>query len=73
MDKLRVVMGFLLAAAAIWMGAEVYNKGTDGAFGGVLGDGSEAETQASMPKRAGAAVEAAHAAGEDRRARMMGE
>ena len=68
------VFGILTFVIGIWVTLEIVNHGVSGAFGDVLsrGDTTVAERQ-SVPDRAGSAVEDAHAAGEQRRARMLGE
>ena len=71
------IFGMLLVVVGIWVGLEVYQSGIQGAFGGALaglgGSGSEqaAVTPRSVPQRAGAAVERAHAEAEARMERML--
>ena len=73
------IFGILLVVAGIWLGLEVYQNGIQGAFGGALaGLGGSAEEQAtresrSLPRRAGDAVERAHAESEARLNRMLDE
>jgi len=72
------VVGLLVTLVCLWAGLEVYNEGVHGAFGGALASFSDApaatagETR-STPKRAGAAVENAHAAADARRDKLMRE
>jgi hypothetical protein len=71
------VLGILAIVAAIWVSAEVYTKGTAGAFGGLLvragavDGGSEAA--ADPGHRAGARVSEAHAEADARRSRLLAE
>lgn len=72
------IIGLLLVVVGIWVGVEVYSNGVDGAFGGVLasraGDRPAAEVdRRSTPRRAGDAVENAHAAADARREKLLGE
>jgi hypothetical protein len=73
------VFGILLVVVGIWLGLEVYQKGTQEAFGGALASlGGYAEEQAAgtprtVPQRAGADVERAHAEAQARFDRMLGE
>ena len=68
------LVGIVLAVLGIWVGLEVYQNGVDGAFGGVHGGGaSEEETRATVPQRAGRAVQDAHAEADERRRRLLGE
>jgi hypothetical protein len=72
-------IGLLLSVVCIWVALEVYNEGLDNAFGGALaqlgdGDGSAAAHDGrSIPQRAGAAVENAHAVADARRNKLLGE
>lgn len=72
-------IGLLLTLVCIWAGLEVYNEGLHGAFGGALaslGDAEQAGRPAdtrTVPQRAGAAVEDAHAAADARRNKLLGE
>ena len=73
------IFGMLLVVVGIWLGLEVYQNGIEGAFGGALASlGDSADEQAvhdprSVPQRAGAAVERAHAEAEARLERMLDE
>jgi hypothetical protein len=74
------IVALLLAVCGIWIGVEVYLKGTENAFGGALAslggsDGGAAETRdpRSVPRRAGDAVERAHAAAAARTERLTGD
>jgi hypothetical protein len=73
------IFGILLVVVGIWLGLEVYQNGMQGAFGGALASlGDSPDEQAvrdprSLPQRAGAAAERAHAEAEARRNRMLGE
>ena len=68
------VFGMLVLATALWVGLEVFNEGVDGAFDGAFSGGkTPVAERESTARRAGSSVESAHAAGEDRRARLLGE
>jgi hypothetical protein len=73
------MFGILMIVVALWVGLEVYQNGTDGAFGGALAGltGSSEERQPGerrpVPQRAGAAVERAHTAANARRERLLGD
>ena len=73
------IIGLLLVVVGIWVGLEVYQKGTQEAFGGALASlgGSASEETVrdprSVPQRAGSAVENAHTEADERRNRMLGE
>jgi len=75
------LIGIVLAVALIWASVEVYANGTGGAFGGrlawLLGEGEAASTTASeglsSARRAGAAVERAHQAQQDRYEDLLGD
>ena len=73
------LFGILLVVVGIWLGLEVYLNGMQGAFGGALASlGSSADEQAvrdprSLPRRAGDAVERAHAEAEARLNRALDE
>ena len=69
------VIGLLVTVGGIWAGVEIATYGVDGAFNGAFAqDGASSVTErVSTPQRAGRAVEGAHAASEERRARMLGE
>jgi hypothetical protein len=72
------LISMVLMVLGIWVAVEVYTHGVDGAFGGALttrsanGDESSAST-ASLPRRSGDKVEAAHAAADARRNKLLGE
>ncbi|MDH3211166.1 MAG: hypothetical protein OEM05_01665 [Myxococcales bacterium] len=72
------IFGILLVVIGIWVGMEVYLKGTDQALGGALafledGDGTEVHDRRTTPQRAGDAARRAHDAAEARRNRLLGE
>jgi hypothetical protein len=73
------ILGILLVVVGIWLGLEVYQNGMQGAFGGALASlGGSADEQAirdprSLPRRAGDAVERAHAEAEARLNRALEE
>lgn len=68
------VFGILAIVLGIWVSLEIVNHGVSGAFGGMLGgERTPAATPESVGQRAGSAVAGAHSAGEDRRARMLGD
>ena len=68
------MVAILVITIGIWMGLEVFNNGVSGAFGGAFaGEQTAVAEPQSIPKRAGSAVQDAHAASEQRRARMLGE
>ena len=70
------IVGLLLSLVGIWVGLEVYQKGTEHAFGGLLaaeGSASEPQERRSIPQRAGSAVQGAHDAADERRSRLLGE
>lgn len=73
------IFGLLVIVCAIWVGMEVYNYGVSGAFGGALAGlhgesrAPQEATRRSVPQRAGAAVEDAYGAAEERRNRLLGE
>ncbi|MCG8592283.1 MAG: hypothetical protein MJE66_23565 [Proteobacteria bacterium] len=61
------LIGILLFVLALWVGAEIYNEGVDGAFGGILGDEIERVTsEDSTPKRAANAFQRAYDRSEER-------
>jgi hypothetical protein len=59
--KLGRLFGLVLLVLAIWAGAEIFNNGFDGAFGGALarlsGDAPAPAGQGSLAKRIGAKVQ----------------
>ncbi len=67
--------GLLAMLVSMYIGMEIYQKGMNHALGGALAFMGEEEPvggeRVSVQKRAGLAVEAAHAAGEDRRNSML--
>jgi hypothetical protein len=73
------IFGILLVVVGIWLGLEVYQNGMQGAFGGALAslgdpvDEDAVRDPRSLPQRAGAAAERAHAEAEARLERMLGE
>jgi hypothetical protein len=56
------ILGILLFVLAVWAGAEILTKGTDGAFGGLFarfgGAAPTAEPGLPIPKQIGAKVQA---------------
>lgn len=73
------VIGILMLVVAMWTGAEVYNKGTANAFGGVLAKAGwvepapESAAPASAGRRVGSAVVGAHDEANARRERLLAE
>jgi hypothetical protein len=71
------VFGILLVVLGIWIGMEVYLKGTDQALGGALGflegSGAEVGDRRTTPQRAGDAARRAHRVADERRNRLLGE
>ena len=68
------VIGLLVTVVGIWAGVEVATHGVDGAFDGAFArEGATSAERVTTPQRAGRAVEAAHGASDERRARMLGE
>jgi len=66
------LVGLVLVVLGIWAMTEVYLHGTEGAFGGVLGAGEQAEQDTrSLGLRAGDAVERARAEADARTERML--
>jgi hypothetical protein len=70
------LIGMLLVVIGIWVGVEVYTKGTQNALGGLFAGASrqeEARDERTVPRRAGDAVQSAHGLAEERRSRLLGE
>ncbi len=68
------LIGIVVTVVGLWVGLEVYQNGTDGAFGGILGGGeTDGETRTSAPQRAGRAVQNAHSDADARRQRILGD
>ncbi len=68
------LFGILALVLFVWIAAEVATRGVDGAFGGVFAsDGAKQDdrTAQSVPQRAGAAVERAHAEAAARREHLL--
>ena len=71
------IMGLLLIVVGIWIGIEVYQKGTreafDGAFSFFDTDEFEVRDGRTTPQRAGDAARRAHELGDERRNRLLGD
>ena len=73
------VFGILMLVVAMWTGAEVYNKGTANAFGGILTSlgwveaAPETAAPTSAGRRVGSAVVGAHEESDARRERLLAE
>jgi hypothetical protein len=71
------VFGILLVVLGIWIGMELYLKGTAGALGGALTlmEGSDVQDvdHRTTPQRAGDAARRALRVGEERRNRQLGD
>lgn len=72
------LISMVLMVLGIWVAVEVYTHGVDGAFDGALAsrsaDRSESSaSMASLPKRAGDKVGAAHADADARRKKLLAE
>jgi hypothetical protein len=69
--------GILLIVIGVWVGAEVFTKGVDGAFGGAFsilsGESAPEEDYRWAGERAGDALGRAHDETEARRREMIGE
>lgn len=67
------VFGILLLVVGLWVGAEIFTHGVDGAFGGILARGGDPATADSAPvtRRAGDAVRRAYDQSEDRLDRAL--
>jgi hypothetical protein len=66
------LFGLVFVVLGIWAMTEVYLHGTEGAFGGLLGSGEQAEEGArSLGLRAGDSVERARAEADARTERML--
>jgi hypothetical protein len=67
------LFGIVMLIVSVWAVAELTTKGMDGAFGGAFAsDDGEVVRPASVPQRAGAAVDHAHEEAANRRDRMLG-
>jgi hypothetical protein len=60
-----------LIVLAVWFAAEVYSKGVDGAFGGVLSSGTEVRTDSSTTDRTADAFQRAYNKSESRVDRQL--
>ncbi len=70
------IFGILLIVIGVWVGAEVYREGVDGAFGGALAflsDGDDDERDVTTRMRVHDAVSSAHDGAEARRERLLEE
>lgn len=70
------LIGIVLIVLGIWVGLEVYQKGTEHAFGGALagfGSSQAPRDERSTARRAGDAVGGAHADSDARRERLLAE
>lgn len=77
------LFGLVVIVLSVWVAAEVFNKGLEGAFGGILagGSGESATAEASsapvrpqtIPQRSGERVEQAHAEAAARREQLLGD
>jgi len=68
------LFGLVLVALGIWAMTEIYLKGSEGAFGGLLGSGEQAEQAArSLGLRAGDAVGRARAEADARTERLLAD
>ena len=69
------IIAILLVVVGVWVGAEVYREGVDGAFGGAfafLSDGEHGE-DLSIRMRVHDTVSSAHEESEARRERLLEE
>jgi len=73
------VFGIALIVLCLWVGSEIFTKGTENAFGGALvslglvSGSHDAEAAQPVTKRSGDKVRAAHADADARRERLLGE
>jgi hypothetical protein len=70
------IFGIAGTVLALWASAELYLKGVEGAFGGVLASGqaeAEAVNGRTLPRRAGDAAERAMLQNEERRQKLLGD
>jgi hypothetical protein len=73
------VIGILVLVVAMWTGAEVYNKGTANAFGGIMATLGwvEAAPEDAAPsnagRRVGSSIAGAHEEADARRERLLAE
>jgi hypothetical protein len=65
------LLGLVLMLLAVWAAAEIYTKGVDGAFGGILGSAFEAPADRSTPDRAQDAFQRAYNTSERRVDRVL--
>ncbi len=67
------LFAIILIVSAMWIGAEVYTYGVEGAFGGFFGSTFEAPANRSTPDRAADAFQRAFNKSEDRVDRMLAQ
>ena len=71
------IFGIVVIVLAIWVGLEIYQNGTGGAFGGLFARTGVAEESTgerqSTGQQAGSAVQQAHQDADDRREKMLEE
>ena len=72
------ILSLVFLTACVWVGIEIYEKGTERAFDGafaVFGDeeGSEVSGRRTAPQRAGDVARNAHRIAAERRDRLLGE
>ena len=65
------LFAIVMIVLAIWVGAEVYTNGIDGAFGGLFASAFEAPANRSTPDRAADAFQRAYNKSGDRVDRML--
>jgi len=65
------LVGIIFLVLGIWIGVEVYTEGIDGAFGGILGSGTEVSEARSTPERARDAFQRAYDQSEERVNRQL--
>lgn len=71
--------GLLFIVGLLWVGLEIYNEGTEEAFGGAFASidsestESDGEPRLTVPGRAGRAVERARQTADERLERQLGE
>ncbi len=65
------LFAIIMIVSAIWLGAEVYTKGVDGAFGGFFASAFEAPANRSTPDRAADAFQRAYNKSADRVDQML--
>ena len=71
---MQKVLGILLIVLVVWLGLEVFTKGMDGAFGGLLASHSQAQADVqaggSLPNRVRDQVNGAMRTSEERTLRQ---